>query len=321
TLLGPLAINDQFWFSVPYGGPTNCPQVCQVQQGKEYCWLACDPRLDDELYFVKKRVQLDLSIGGITLGALILWEDVNFTYPYPLPVKPQDFRFGVCVSVTGTTVSGIKITSSTGLYCDPSAKNTVKKYSAYGRVVADQWGEVIKISGIQIGGLTFSSSTTFKPNMPISEKLTVSWALMGFTIKADLNLEDVTKLKFTRTMITFALSDNIAVTITDLGGNFVIDDVTIDLTDIAIQTAVINGSLSFTPGGAGISALSFGLELPIPIGTFSGTLTYGGTPLKWKTFDFALAADVAGLGLTLTTTFGITGLDNFHVILTIPFSA
>ncbi|MGQ9734321.1 MAG: hypothetical protein ACUVQU_04660, partial [Candidatus Bipolaricaulia bacterium] len=291
---------------------------------KEYCWLACDRRLDDELYFVKKRVQLDLSIGGITLGALILWEDVNFTYPWNPNITPgtQDFNFGVCVSVTGVTVSGIKITSSTGFYCDPSAKNRVKKYWAYGRVqTSELWGEVIKISGIQIGGLTFSSSTTFKPSKPVKETLGLTWDIMGFTVIGSLNLDDVTKLIPSYFILTFALSDNIAVTITDLKGDFVIDDVTIDLTDIAIQTAVINGSLSFTPGGAGISALSFGLELPIPIGTFSGTLTYGGTPLKWETFDFALAADVAGLGLTLTATFGITGLDNFHVILTIPFSA
>jgi hypothetical protein len=75
------------------------------------------------------------------------------------------------------------------------------------------------------------------------------------------------------------------------------------------------------PGGGGVAGLSFGLTLPIPIGTFTGTLTYGGTPLAWETFDFALDANVAGLGVTLTATFGVIGLDNFHVIVTIPFSA
>jgi len=330
TLLGPLAINDQFWFSVPYGGPTNCPQVCQVQQGVTYCWNACDPRLDDELYFVKKRVQLDLTIGGITIGGLILFENPNFTYPYTgqIPV-PEAYYFGVCLSVSGTTVSGITISSSSGFFCNPGVKNVVKKYSAYGVVVPPTpdnplpWAETIKISGIQIGGLTFSSTTTFSASDPFTESLSVSWSLAGMLVKANFEMADLPLLKFKSASLTLAL-DNISVVIADLNGNLMLDSldlVTITAAGVAIQAATVDATITIVPGGGGVAGLSFGLTLPIPIGTFTGTLTYGGTPLAWETFDFALDANVAGLGVELTATFGVIGLDNFHVIVTIPFSA
>jgi hypothetical protein len=332
TLLGPLAINDQFWFSVPYGGPTNCPQVCQEQQGQTYCWAACDPRLDEELHFVKKRVQLDLTIGGITIGGLILFEDPLFTYPWnpnvPIPYDPE-YIFGVCLSVSGTTVSGITISSSSGFFCNPARKNVVKKYSAYGVVVPPTeeiplpWAETIKISGIQIGGLTFSSTTTFSASDPFTESLSVSWSLAGMLVKANFEMADLPLLKFKSASLTLAL-DNISVVIADQNGNLMLDSadlVTITAAGVAIQAATVDATITIVPGGGGVAGLSFGLTLPIPIGTFTGTLTYGGTPLAWETFDFALDANVAGLGVTLTATFGVIGLDNFHVIVTIPFSA
>ncbi|MCR4404249.1 MAG: hypothetical protein NUW06_02990 [Candidatus Acetothermia bacterium] len=327
TLLGPLAINDEFWFSVPYGGPNNCPQVCQEQQSVVYCWNACDPRLDEKLYFVKKRVQLDLTIGGITMGALVLFENPAFTYPYTggIPV-PEEFYFGVCLNVSGTTVSGIGIASSTGIYCNPAAKNTVKKYSKAGSVdLRNPWAETIKISNIPIGDLLFTSTTVFTGLDAIDETLSFSWSVAGLVIKGTFFMEDIFTLAFKSASLSIAL-DNISIVIADQNGNLQLDSgdlITISAAGIAIQAATVDATLEIVPAGGGLAGFSFGLTLPIPIGTFSGTVTYAdhGAGLEWDTFDFALDADVAGLGVELTASFGVAGLDNFHVIVTVPFSA
>jgi len=122
--LGALDLKDEFAFATPY---INCPYYKPAKYWYIDYFLAIGPfdtcRPVGDLMFVKKRVSLELSLGGLTFSTLIMFEDVNFptptaTGPIPYTTDMQDFNFGAIVGISGTTVSGIQIEAKTGFCAD-----------------------------------------------------------------------------------------------------------------------------------------------------------------------------------------------------------
>jgi len=309
TTIGFLDIYDEFWFSVPYAGDFK------------------DTRLDDTLYFVKKRVNLTATLGGLTLNTLLIFEDLNFNYPYThTPVGEQNWAFGICTTISGETVSGIAITSTAGINCEPQLPNIIKKYGALGTVQTTEFGftvEKIEISGIEIAGVSITNYTEFRPGAPITNTMTFSTTIMGIGLSVALSTTDITQIG-TLSGITFtaALSDYITLKWVDANASLAFDDadtITVKAT-FPIQTATLTATLTSKPV-QGITSAVLKLSLPVPVGTFSGTLTYGGSPLSWQKFDFALASTVGGLDVTLAASFGLFGLNYADVVICVPFSA
>ena len=177
--LGAVTIHPEMWFATPFETVLDAnsqPNVVVIPPG--------------EPLFVKKRLTTILNIAGITLTNLAMFEDVNFPNPGadfgPLiyPAQSQSFGFGDIVTLTGQTVSGITITSTTG-FCATLAANTVKKHSAPGSVnpacTATLGGilvepieggaktpilfdfENISIGGLSVGGVSAGASLNFRP--------------------------------------------------------------------------------------------------------------------------------------------------------------
>jgi hypothetical protein len=308
TTIGFLDIYDEFWFSVPYAGDLK------------------DTRLDDQLYFVKKRVNLTATLGGLTLNTLLIFEDLNFNYPYThTPVGEQVWAFGICTTISGQTVSGITIISTAGLNCEPQKTNKIKKYDALGTVAGEDFGftvEKITIKGVQIAGINISNYTEFRPGAPIKNTMTFSTTIMGIGLSVALSTTDITQIG-TLAGITFtAALDSISVKWVDKNASLAFDDN--DYIEVKasfpIQTATLSAYFKSVPT-TGITAAKIGLSLPVPVGTFSGTLVYGGSPLSWQQFDFALASTVGGLDVTLSASFGLYGLKYADVKICVPFSA
>ncbi|MCR4404250.1 MAG: hypothetical protein NUW06_02995 [Candidatus Acetothermia bacterium] len=309
TTIGFLDIYDEFWFSVPYAGDLK------------------DTRLDDTLYFVKKRVSLTATLGGLTVNSLIIFEDLNFTYPMdPALVGTQEWAFGMCLTLSGQTVSGIGIKSLAGINCEPQIPNEIKKYVAMGTVQTTELGftvEKIWITGIEIAGIKISNYTEFRPDQPIYNKMTFATSIMGISLSVALATTDITNIG-TLAGITFtaALSDYITLTWVDKNASLAFDDddtITVKAV-FPIQTATLTATLTSRPL-LGITSAKFALKLPVPVGTFTGTLTYGGSPLTWNKFDFVLASTVGGLDVTLSASFGLYGLNYADVMICVPFSA
>jgi hypothetical protein len=128
--LGGLEVKDTFVFAQPYGlivagdGQT-IPACYENEPGSGTC----------DTLFVKKRVEVTLSFGGVTLSNLALFEDVNF--PSPGATKPlgavytaqsQSFGFGDVFTLEGQTPSGITLLFQTG-FCAENKSNSIKKHS------------------------------------------------------------------------------------------------------------------------------------------------------------------------------------------------
>ena len=151
TNLGALAVFDQFVFAEPFGcfafpatGQCSGQLVAPIGDGDG------DGVIDRAVGFVKKRIQLELNIAGITLTNLALFEDVDFpdiqgggdhehdhfdtVTPYfvgqineTVDDQTPTFGFGDVISISGQTVSGITVTGATALCA--SGRNYIKKRS------------------------------------------------------------------------------------------------------------------------------------------------------------------------------------------------
>jgi hypothetical protein len=141
--LGALDIEDTFVFAQPFGtivaGDGQLIPACyENEEGGE-----CD------ILFVKKRVEMSISLGGVTFSNLAILEDVTFPecYAYEpygcinldtlvILIKPegatytvadQHFGFGDVITIEGQTPSGITIKGETGI-CAQQLTNQIKKH-------------------------------------------------------------------------------------------------------------------------------------------------------------------------------------------------
>lgn len=184
TNLGALAINDLFVFAPPFGCTdfTGLTYAAAPAAGAPYLSNdhgniegECEGKFvvpigdsngdlivdNDAVGFVKKRVEMELNIAGITLTNLALFEDVDFPDIYglrePIPGsglftndhehdhsdgsrlyniygadnfvdnQTPTFGFGDVITLSGQTVSGITVTGITGFCADQ--RNRIKKRS------------------------------------------------------------------------------------------------------------------------------------------------------------------------------------------------
>jgi hypothetical protein len=127
TTLGALDLRDEFVFAAPYKGA-----LISAGGGESFYKTISAWTFGERvgpLLFVKKRVTAELTIGGLTLRNLAIFEDVNFPSPYARGIidvngdgqydaTDQLFALGDLLTISGETVSGIEVTSMTGFCLD-----------------------------------------------------------------------------------------------------------------------------------------------------------------------------------------------------------
>jgi hypothetical protein len=194
--LGALDITDMFVFAQPFAEVTLLDgqdiNACIVDPGDDPTSV-----LDDscQTLFVKKRVDMSISLGGVTFSNLAMFEDVTFPNYcldffigyidaslfdlagcIPAPKAPgqtysaqsQTFGFGDVVTIEGQTPSGITVTAETGI-CAEQLVNAIKKHSWDLRVNADCVGntDVVKPP------MLFSFEKLYIEGIPLAAGLTL----------------------------------------------------------------------------------------------------------------------------------------------------
>jgi len=192
--LGALKLLDEFAFAAPYN------KYLERIGG---------------LLFVKKRVTLAFTVGGLTFKNLVIFEDVNFPSPQtyhesiPYTAGDQKFRFGSIITVSGTTGGGIKVTSITGICADPQKANVIKKKVWTGRACDNEklgfTVEKLILSDISVAGIKLRSETEFRPEKPISQRLSVSFTVAGlFKVSTSLRWDDIAELNISGGTVTLS---------------------------------------------------------------------------------------------------------------------
>ncbi len=126
TTLGALDISDEFVFAQPFA-------IAILPDGQPVYACIVDSGDNCVTYFVKKRVEASISLGGVTFSNLAIFEDTTFPSPIALKTpgqtyQTQSFGFGDVVRIEGQTPSGITVSGETGMCARPD-DNLIKKHA------------------------------------------------------------------------------------------------------------------------------------------------------------------------------------------------
>ncbi len=312
TNLGALAVFDQFVFAEPFGcfnfpvgvsnssggivGQCSGQNVVPIGDGDG------DNIIDRAVGFVKKRIQLELNIAGITLTNLALFEDVDFpdiqginassglndhehdhfdtVTPYfvgqinnDIDDQTPTFGFGDVITISGQTVSGITVSGATALCA--SGNNYIKKRS---------W--VYEVNSACTAG--FGNGTTpleggaKTPLLFEEETLSISGIEVGgVTINIDTTFRPLEPISSTIIATTSVLD------LADITVVFSSDNITnLSLSQISVD--IVSGNLSLS-----LIDLGGDLDIDLSFATLSVVLNPNQNPA-----DFAISlVSVDGVGL------------------------
>ncbi len=336
--LGAVTIHPEIWFAVPFETVLDVNNQINV--------VVIPP---GEVLFVKKRFATTFNIAGITVNNLAMFEDVNFPNPNadfaPLfyPPQSQSFAFGDIITISGQTISGINITSTTGI-CATRQTNSVKKFSASGSVnpaCADPLVplafdfQTITLSGISFGDLQFGANANFVPNVGVQVGSGFNTSIFNMaTLFTNFSLSSAsaTSLSATSGLSVAIVSDLININL-NLDQQFQLTSANLSIagTQTMGPTRISVSGRAALSKDIGLSSISAMMSLTQ--GTFSAnqSVTFTrqqvgtdamGDPIFGLTFG-SLVTNVslrfAPASITMNVAFGKSGLTRFAIITGVVF--
>jgi hypothetical protein len=323
--LGALDIQSQLVFGRFAG-------ICLAASGPSCLAVANNPiPLNDSLLFIKKRVTMTLSLGGVTFTNLALFEDTTFPETLtPTAYQTQNFAFGDALTVSGQTPSGISISAQTGL-CVTRTPNVIKKHSFPYEVNP-------------------ACATTPKPDILFDfERLTVSGVPLapGVTGSSVLSCVTITACSFTLTAavaggpIPFTANFTFTnlLSLTFGGANLVLSSgagsLTIGITaagQIGAVRMLLNATINpdtnpatlvidarITPGvGLNLAFISLVIERAGLLLGVDATFA-GGPPATFSDITFSITVPGSALTLEATMSYETTGSLGGDIYLTVNF--
>lgn len=351
--LGDVSLLSQFVFGTPFASPRidndgdtrinedplgdangdGCPGVCGVDDDADTLIDEGNPSDDDEdglvdedlaeppmaigpLLFVKKRVTATLTISGITIENLALFEDANFPDPdtstlTSYQVSDQLFAFGNVLRVSALTAGGTSFAFITGINADPQQTNKIKKRFFPGKVQRNEklsfTVEKIKIESLILGGIIFGSETVFRPNVPLLQILTMRFSVADLaTVTAVISLTNILEPQFLSASVVIATPDIILITTLDANLNITSHNV---IATLSLNSAVTSTLfLTFVPG-TGLTGLSANLVISLDaVNRITGLTRFAGTPARFQFTQFTLESKVDNFELAASACFSASGL-------------
>lgn len=322
TNLGALALTDTFVFATPFDA-----NLVALNGGAPL--------------FVKKRVETELNIAGITINNLGIFEDVNFTHPFSAgstyTAADQVFVFGDVITLSGQTVSGISVTNQVGICADPQVPNVIKKrdwdesvdgtcasdIEFEGQPVSQFTVEKIWIEGIEVGGLTIDKHLEFRPGVPVSAEIDISFSVAGLAnVSVSLSSTDILSLSFD-SIVAVVSADNLTLILVDADADLEFDlieavfGVTLNPNQNPASLTVVMDVVK----GAGLTFLEVvfsvsrsGLSL-----TADSVWSGGGPTVSFLGTTFSLSATAGALNFSADIDYGVGGLTGADITVGIDF--
>jgi hypothetical protein len=335
--LGSVDLTSELWLATPFETVTDVnlmPNTVVIPPGK--------------FLFVKKRLTTVITLGGLTVKNLAIFEDVTFPNPgasygeadcdgdgdpegtcvLGIETNPanqyqtQSFAFGDLITMTGQTPSGITVSSQVGV-CATNAGNPVKKFSAPGSVNPHCATRIkprlfFDLMTLSISGIPLTAGVLVNVNMSCIQitacKLTNTFSLTGGPIpfSTSLTFTDLFKVSFGGVRLRVPAGPvTISVGI-DSGFSLASAGFSFAKTLSAGNlTARLTSSGSFVKG-QGLTGVSIGLS--VTSGTFSANhaLRLVRDPvtdgLRFGSFGLTMGLTLAPARASLQVVFGQAGL-------------
>jgi hypothetical protein len=281
----------------------------------------------DSLHFVKKAVRASIQLGGVQFSNLAQFEDTN-----AFVSQTAAYAFGDVISISGQTPSGISITAATGI-CMQQIPNSIKKHF-----------------GITPYTVNPDCATEPKPDLLFDfERITISGVPVAPNVTAGAVINCVT-VNACSLVTTFAFSGGVipfsaSLTFTDLlsldfnGASIVLTsgagtltlnigpDGSLGVVSVAV-VATLNpdtnpASLTLTASavpGVGLTSATVALSIQRAGLSISIVAVFtGGPPAQFSGITFSLNVPGPLLSLQSAATFGVSGMVQADIWLTIAF--
>jgi hypothetical protein len=226
--------------------------------------------------FVKKRFTTTLNLGGFQITNLSIFEDINFTHPFPAEVQSysatsQNFRFGNIITIVGQTVSGINLRSVTGMGADPDIPNLIKKASFKGSVCPGNTNipaaeqnftfcvEQLFIDNIHIGSLELHSRSEFRITpLTMAETLTLKHGFFRDSVNVSMSLTSDNLITFAPMSTSIFLSTAPFMLDVAFDPTFAISSATATLA-VNVDGSEVSATAVYLPA-TGINSMNFRLQ-------------------------------------------------------------
>ena len=339
--LGALDINGQFVFgrfagvcaasfALIGGSPAECIPGFVVNNTVP---------LTDDLLFIKKRVTMGISLGGVTFTNLAMFEDTAWPEtltPTTHQTSDQEFAFGDVISLSGQTPSGVSISATTGI-CASRTPNVIKKHAWKYEVNPDCYAErseveekpnlffdfeELNISGVPVAsGVTASAEVICEQTTACSMTNTFSFSGAGpIPFSASFYFTDLFTLAFGGADLTFTTGPGtLVVGLSDTGELEVIDLDLATTLNPDTNPATFSIDTSFTPG-VGLTSADVGLAISRSGVDFAIEASFaGGPPAEFDGVSFSVGTSLGVVDVNTSATFGAFGFEQSNTTLTISF--
>jgi len=274
------------------------------------------------LRFVSKQFGVEMSLGGFTVGNTLWIEDTGW------PQSPA-LGIGDLIRIRGQTLSGITITSKTGLCLDP-ALNKIKKH-VLGNVTVSPacvtkplpdllvTFQRLNVEGIPwVPGVTSSVFVECFPiaSCDVSKRVSVKKGLMPFSVRTDwtgfFQLEDAT-LTFTPGPAELTLR--------------ILPDGTLNWAIFRVygtlnpdQNPASFSTRAYVVPGKGLETVTSDIQVIRNNLELTMTTVFAdGPPPSFNAVDFDVTASVGALELRAASRFTTQGLDQADISTTVRF--
>lgn len=326
--LGALSIRGSFVFGRFAG---TCIENTPDPDGDETCEeVLNNPRpLTSDLLFIKKRVKTTLTLGGINLQNLAMFEDVNFPETQAAVTHQTDdqtFAFGDVITLQGQTPSGIDIRMGTGI-CAERSPNVIKKHSFPYEVNPHCGGETVEgqvqtpsqkpnlafdferldISGIPVAsGVNSSVSVVCVRTFECELSNEFTFSSMGpIPFSVDIVFTDLFTLDFDKLALMFSTGTGSLEL--ELAPNGTISAISLDIATTLnpdANPANFRITSSIEPG-TGLTEADMSLDIQRSNVNFGMTAMFdGGPPATFDAISFELGTTVGVVDINMDATFG-----------------
>jgi len=335
--LGMLEVISEFWLAAPFEFVLDVnlmPNTVIIPPGK--------------MLFVKKRLTMTISNGGVTVKNLALFEDVTFPNPGAsygetdcdgdgnpegscvggVETNPADsyqtqsFAFGDLITLTGQTPSGVTVTGQLGI-CATNAGNAIKKFSASGSVNPECASQIkpdllfdfmsLAISGIPLAvGVNGSANISCVKVTKCSFTNVISLSGGPIPLSTSLIFSDLFTISFSG--VNIRLDYGAILVNVNINNKFEFSSVSLSFSQTLGSgdlSARLSGNANFTKG-TGLTGAS--LNLAVTRGTFNANhaLMLVRDPisgaLKFGSLAIAMGFNLSPALVSLKVAFGAAGL-------------
>ncbi len=275
-----------------------------------------------DLRFVSKQFGVELTLGGFTIGNTLWIEDTGW---------PQSPALGVgdLIRIRGQTLSGITVTSKTGLCLDP-ALNKIKKHVLGNVTVSPSCvtkplpNLLVTFQRLEVEGIPWAPGVTSSlavecfpiASCDVSKRVSVHKGLMPFSLRTDWNglfqLEDIT-LTFTpgpaELALRFLPDGTLSWAIFRVYGTLNPD-----------HNPASFSTRAYVVPGKGVETVTSDIQVTRDNLELTMTTVFAdGPPPSFDAVDFDVTASVGALELRAASRFTTQGLDQADISTTVRF--